>query len=176
MIKHPIRRWLVVTTAASAALLVAGVLDVAGADTSPTTPRSVEVKGTGLRDVSFKAGDTAIAAAYRDALASAIATARGKADFIAGQLGVSITGVHNLSEQSGTDDSQCDDGSYYGSTVTGTGGAGSAPSSAPALPRRRRHGNGGRPGAPGRTGTSARAARAPQCWVQADVTVDYTLS
>jgi hypothetical protein len=172
---NPIRRWLVVTSASAAALLVAGVLDVAGADTTPeSSSRTIEVKGTTTRDVSSKAGDGAIAGAYRAALADAISSSRSKADFIAGQVGSGVTRVHNVTEQSDSDDSYCDDDYSGGPTVTGAGGDGRSTAAAPR--RRRKHRNGGRPGAPGKTGASARAARAPSCYVQADVTVDYEIS
>jgi hypothetical protein len=155
----------------AAATVAAGTLGVADADTPTAQPRTIEVKGSAARPVSSKASEAGIAQTYRDALATAVSSTRGKADFLAGQVGASITGVQSVTEQSETDDSACDDDyESVAAPMGGSGGAGTAPK------RRRRPRNGGRPGAPGRTGTNARAARAPQCSVQADVTVAYAMS
>jgi len=87
----------------TAALVVAGTLGVASAE-SPTTAtpvRSVSVGGVGQAPITVEANAAAADAAYRQALAAAVADGKGKAEFLAGQAGATLAAVQSITEGGG---------------------------------------------------------------------------
>jgi hypothetical protein len=87
-------------------LLAAGVLGVAGAETTPppapvTTPRTVSVQGVATAPVASEASAEAANAAYRQAMAAAIADGQDKAKFLAEKAGATLGIVQSVGEGGG---------------------------------------------------------------------------
>ncbi len=91
---------------AAVGLLAAGVLGVAGgAETpapAPSAPqRTVSVQGVAGTPVASAAGPEAANAAYRQAMAAAIADGQGKAQFLAEKSGATLGAVQSVAEGGG---------------------------------------------------------------------------
>ncbi|MEA2358801.1 MAG: hypothetical protein QOI62_2061 [Solirubrobacteraceae bacterium] len=99
------RRWIGVVLTTAAALAVAGVLGVAGAQT-PATPaageRLVTVNGGGEAQVSSDASASDRRTAYRTALGAALDDAAAKAAFVAQRAGLTLGAVQSVTEQTGS--------------------------------------------------------------------------
>lgn len=111
------KRWISIVLSAAAALMIVGVLGVANADTGPApattaTPpaRVITVNGAGARGVADNAPAAEATAAYGQALADALADAKGKAQALATATGVALGSVQSLVEQSNTPISGCQGG------------------------------------------------------------------
>lgn len=91
---------------AAAGLLAAGILGVAGAETPPapapaTMPRTVSVEGVAGVPVPSEASAEAANAAYRQAMAAAIADGQSKAQFLAEKSGATLGQVQSVAEGGG---------------------------------------------------------------------------
>lgn len=87
-------------------LLAAGVLGVAGADTTPAPvpaaqPRTVSVQGVASAPIAAEANAEAANAAYRQAMAAAIADGQSKAQFLAEKTSATLGPVQNVAEGGG---------------------------------------------------------------------------
>lgn len=95
-------RRIVLLVSVAAAILVAGALGVAGADTPPASaPGGITVNGSATTTLKGSPSDADIAAAYKSQLGPAIDDARGKADVIAAKVGAAVGAVTAVVEQSG---------------------------------------------------------------------------
>jgi Protein of unknown function (DUF541) len=101
------RRWLSSVATAGAALALAGVVGTARADSGTPTPPAISVNGVGAQGVSEGASTDQVAAAYRAALAQALADAKAKAMLIAQTEGVTLGAVTGVTEQSSEDVGPC---------------------------------------------------------------------
>ncbi len=158
------RRWIGVVLAAAAALALAGVLGVAGAQqpaSTSTTQRLLTVNGGGSAEVGSEASTSVRRAAYGAALGAALEDARAKAAFLAGRSGLTLGAVQTLTEQTGSVLDGCV--AFAESTAGGE---------AKALPQVRR---------PRRKRTSAQTTQEPppgpyRCQAVASVTVSYAVT
>jgi uncharacterized protein YggE len=92
--------------AAAVGLLAAGVLGVAGADTTPapvptSAPRTVSVEGVAGVPVAADASAQDANAAYRQGMAAAIADGQDKARFLAEKTGATLGVVQSVGEGGG---------------------------------------------------------------------------
>lgn len=92
--------------AAAVGLLAAGVLGVAGADTTPapvptSAPRTVSVQGVGSAPIAAEANAQDANAAYRQGMAAAIADGQDKARFLAEKTGATLGAVQSVGEGGG---------------------------------------------------------------------------
>lgn len=92
--------------ATAVGLIAAGVLGVAGADTTPapvptSAPRTVSVQGIASVPVAADASGEAANAAYRQGMAAAIADGQDKARFLAEKTGATIGVVQSVGEGGG---------------------------------------------------------------------------
>jgi Protein of unknown function (DUF541) len=162
---------------AAAVLAAASMLGVAAAEAPTTTPsRSVSVQGVGGAPVDQAANASQANAAYRQAMASAIADGHEKAEFLAGKAGATLGLVQSIVENGGY--VQCsggEEGQYgeyrgeqpdFGASTRPTPGILGAAKAVtrPSGVRRRRSRHGG-----------AKAAAAVSCSVRAEVTLAYAL-
>ena len=87
-------------------LAVANMLGVAAAEaptTSPTTPvRMISVEGVATVPVTQGANRATATAAYREAMAAALADGQSKAEFLASKAGVTLSLVQNIAEGGGS--------------------------------------------------------------------------
>jgi Protein of unknown function (DUF541) len=91
---------------ASVALIAAGTLGVAGAETTTApvatvVPRTVSVQGVASAPVEPTASTAAATAVYRQAMAAAIADGQSKAQFLAEKTGATLGAVQSISEGNG---------------------------------------------------------------------------
>jgi len=91
------------------ALAAAGVLGVAGAETTPTTtapasppPRTVSVQGVAGAPIEPTASAASADAAYRQAMAAAVADGQSKAQFLAEKAGATLGAVQSVGEGGGS--------------------------------------------------------------------------
>jgi uncharacterized protein YggE len=155
-----------VVLAAAAALAVAGVLGVAGAQ-QPATPaageRLITVNGGGESQVSSEASAADRRAAYRTALGAALDDAAAKAAFVAQRTGLALGAVQSVTEQTGS----VLDGCVSFAALQGGGGEARPLPQVKKRPRPRK-----RAGAKPAQDTSGPF----QCQVVASVTVSYGLN
>ncbi len=86
----------------SVALFAASMLGVAVAEAPTGTPvRTVSVTGVGAAPIPQKAGASEANAAYREAMAAAVADGKGKAEFLIAKVGGSLSAIQSLSEGGG---------------------------------------------------------------------------
>jgi uncharacterized protein YggE len=93
------RRWLTAVTVAAAALVAAGIVGIAGADTAATTQRSISVNGFGQQSPPANADRGQLAATYHAALGDALDNAQSKAQLVAQKEGVTLGAVQNVTEE-----------------------------------------------------------------------------
>ena len=170
----------------TAALVVAGTLGVASAESPSTaTPvRTVSVGGVGQAPITVEASTAAADAAYRQALAAAVADGKGKAEFLAGQAGATLTAVQSITEGGGYVQCTSPESNYleykgaqpdFGYSSGGVVGAASAPASASppgtpvpvvkSAPKKKKHKK-----------TTGKKAAAASCFVSAQISLSYALS
>jgi hypothetical protein len=98
------------STAATAGLITAGVLGVAGAETPTSTtvggplaslPRTVGVQGVAHEAIDQNASAAQATAVYRQGMADAMADGQAKAQFLAGKAGVTLGPVQSIAEGGG---------------------------------------------------------------------------
>jgi uncharacterized protein YggE len=154
------RRWITAVSVAAAALMIAGVLGVAAADTQTPAAHTLSVNGAAQRTVPSNAPQEAFTVAYRAALDDSLDDAKAKADRIARKQGLTLGAVQAVTETSN---------SVLGGCMFGLYGA--ADSSAKSAPPKANH-----PRKPKRK-SAARAAQDQTypCPVQASVTVVYAI-
>ena len=92
-----------VTGGAAAAIVAGGILGVAGAEStsSSPTPRTVSVGGVAQVPIPQGANAATANAVYRQGLAAAIADGLNKAEFLASHASATVGPVHSLSEGGG---------------------------------------------------------------------------
>jgi uncharacterized protein YggE len=164
------RRWITAVGVATAALMTAGVLGSAGAQTQTPATHALSVNGAAQRTVPSNAGQEAFTAAYRSALDDALVDAKAKADQIAQKQGLTLGAVQALTETSNSVLGGCMMG--YGATDSAK--AVSAPPAVAKAPRPHR-----KPKSKAKAKPAARAAQNQDqvypCPVQASVTVVYAI-
>jgi hypothetical protein len=160
------RRWITAVGVAAAALMIAGVLGIAGAATPTPGAPTLSVNGAAQRIVPSSAPQEAFTVAYRAALDDALVDAKAKADRIAQKQGLALGAVQALTETSNSVLGGCMFG--YGAADSGSGK--SAPPAAKAPPKANH------PRKP-KPKTAARAAQNQTypCPVEASVTVVYAI-
>jgi hypothetical protein len=98
------------STAATVGLIAAGVLGVAGAETTTSTivsgapispPRMVSVQGVAREAIEQSASAAQATAVYRQGMADAIADGLAKAQFLAGKAGATLGAVQSIAEGGG---------------------------------------------------------------------------
>jgi hypothetical protein len=110
-------RILVAAAAVSVSALIAvGVLGVAGAETTPAPPasilpRTVGAQGVANAPIAPEASAEAAIAAYRQAMASAVADGQAKARFLAEKAGATLGAAQSIQEGGGY--IQCPEGEEY---------------------------------------------------------------
>jgi len=98
------RTWLGAVVVSAVALMVAGVLGVAGADpVAPGGQRAITINGVGSKVLRADASDADRDAAYQAALRAAVDQAQARAQFVAQRLGVTLGPVSSAVEQSQED-------------------------------------------------------------------------
>lgn len=164
---------------AAVGLLAAGILGVAGAETPPaptsTAPqRTVSVEGVAGVPVASEASGEAANAAYRQAMAAAIADGQGKAQFLAEKSGTTLGAVQSVAE--GTGYIQCPgEMEYQGAQPDfGQGAPVISAGSAVAAPRAVVHSR--HVSAKHRKRRKARKASAQTCALSTQVALVYALS
>jgi hypothetical protein len=164
------RRWITAVGVATAALMTAGVLGSAGAQTQAPATHALSVNGAAQRTVPSNAGQEAFTVAYRSALDDALVDAKAKADQIAQKQGLTLGAVQALTETSNSVLGGCMMG--YGATDSAK--AVSAPPAVAKAPRPHR-----KPKSKAKAKPAARAAQNQDqvypCPVQASVTVAYAI-
>jgi hypothetical protein len=168
-------------------LLAAGVLGVAGAETTPAPvpaaiPRTVGVQGVATAPIASEATAEAANAAYRQAMAAAVADGQGKAQFLAEKAGATLGPVQSVGEGGGY--VQCPGEEEYtgvqpdfGSVSSGDVYAPRASLAAGAVTQRARKPPVKRHKAKGKNGKSpAKAAAAVTCTLSTQVALVYQLS
>jgi Protein of unknown function (DUF541) len=165
-------RWLVATSAAACGLTLAGVLGIAGAQTTTTpappapAPRTVTANGAGGRDVPANAPVADVKSAYSASLADAIDDAKAKADALAAKTGLTLGAAQAVTEQTNTPLAACDSGPI----AYAKGGAVQERRTVkPKKPTRRRKAASKRAIAPSHDGPGT-------CTVAAGVTVTYAVA
>jgi hypothetical protein len=90
------------TAATAAALVAASMLGIASAE-APTTPpvRTVSVSGVAIVPVAQGASAAVATAAYRQAMAAAVADGQAKAEFLVGRAGATLAAVQSIAEGGG---------------------------------------------------------------------------
>jgi hypothetical protein len=170
---------------AGVALVAASMLGVASAE-APTTAltRSIDVQGVAKAPVGQGANAAAATAAYRTAMASAVADAQNKAEFLAAKAGVTLGAPQTIAEDGGFID--CAGGGEsgfveyegeqpdFGTAGPAVGGvrlaAPAAPAGAPVRPKpaiKRRHRKHRR---------TAKTALSATCTLTAQVSIAYAIS
>jgi len=96
------------STAAATGLIAAGVLGVAGAETTTTTAtpaiaplRTVSVQGVATEPIEQTASAAAATAVYRQGMADAVTDGQAKAQFLAGKAGATLGPVQDIGEGGG---------------------------------------------------------------------------
>jgi hypothetical protein len=98
------------STAATAGLIAAGVLGVAGAETPTSTtvsgaltslPRTVSVQGVARESIEQSATAAQATAVYRQGMTDAIADGLAKAQFLAGKAGATLGAIQSIVEGGG---------------------------------------------------------------------------
>lgn len=169
------------TIMAAALLLAASTLGVAAAEaptgTSAATP-TVSVEGVSSVAIAQEANAAAANAAYRQAMAAAVADGHGKAEFLAGQAGATLAAVQSIAEEGGSVECHAADASYveylgeqpdFGYTTRSEVVAPEAASTAAP-------GTTKKPVRKKRKKRKAKAATAAGCTVSAQVALAYALS
>lgn len=96
--------------AATAGLIAAGVLGVAGAETPTSTtvggplaflPPTVNVQGVAREAIDQNASAAQATAVYRQGMADAMADGQAKAQFLVGKAGATLGPVHSIAEDGG---------------------------------------------------------------------------
>jgi uncharacterized protein YggE len=164
------RRWTTAVGVAAAALMIAGVLGTAGAQTQTPATHTLSVNGAAQRTVASSAPQDTFTVAYRAALDDALDDAKAKADRIAQKQGLTLGAVQALTETSNSVLGGC----MFGYGAADSAGATSAPPAAKAPPKANH------PRKPKPKRKHKAAARAAQnetypCPVQASVTVVYAI-
>ncbi|HTR89125.1 MAG TPA: hypothetical protein VMG62_03335 [Solirubrobacteraceae bacterium] len=100
------RTALTAIAAAAAALVIANMLGVASAEAptaaTSTAVRSVNVQGVATVPLEQGASAATATAAYRQAMANAVADGLNKAEFLAGRTAVTLGAVQTLTEDGGS--------------------------------------------------------------------------
>jgi len=98
------RQWMLAVSVSVVALAAVGALGSAGAQapTPSTDQRLITVNGGAAVDLASDANAEGRRTAYRSALSRALDDAKDKAGFIAERTGVTLGGVHAVTEQSGS--------------------------------------------------------------------------
>jgi hypothetical protein len=98
------------STAVTAGLIAAGVLGVAGAETTTSTtvsgplassPRTVSIQGVAHEAIDQNASAAQATAVYRQGMADAMADGQAKAQFLAGKAGATLGPVQSIAEGGG---------------------------------------------------------------------------
>jgi hypothetical protein len=98
------------STAATAGLIAAGVLGVAGAETTTSTtvggpltspPRTVSVQGVAREAIDQNANAAQATAVYRQGMADAMADGQAKAQFLVGKAGATLGPIQSIAEGGG---------------------------------------------------------------------------
>ena len=169
----------------AAALVAVNALGIASAEapTTSTPLRALSVEGVGTSPIAQEADATVADAAYRQAMAAAMADGQSKAEFLAGKAAATLGSVQDIGESGGS--VQCHSGSeapypaYEGEepdfgSATAVSEVGNAPTFTPEVApvatthsvkkrkKRKKH--------------VAKAAAAVSCTVYADITLVYQLS
>ena len=166
------RRWITAVGVAAAALMTAGVLGSAGAQTQAPATHALSVNGAAQRTVPSNAGQDAFTVAYRAALDDAQDDAKAKADRIAQKQGLTLGAIQALTETSN---------SVLGGCMMGYGASDSAKavSAPPAVAKAPRPHRKPKPKSKAKAKPAARAAQTQDqvypCPVQASVTVVYAI-
>ena len=174
------------TAGAAAALVAASMLGVASAEAPTATPtRNVSVQGVATVPVAQGASAASATAAYRQAMANAVADGQGKAEFLAGKVGATLGNAQTVAEDGGGISCQDEESSYaeyqgeqpdFGyATIVGpvvragsSVGAASPPVSAVPKPKvkSRKH----------RKAATGKAAAVATCKLSAQVSLVYTIN
>jgi hypothetical protein len=163
------------------ALIAVGVLGVASAETTPAPPgsilpRTVSAQGVANAPIAPEASAEAAIAAYRQALASAVADGQGKARFLAEKAGATLGAVQSLEEGGGY--IQCPEGEEYQGAQPDFGyasGGGIVAGSSLAAPRRATPRT-RKPPVKRHKKHSAKAAAGAPCTLSTQVGLAYQLS
>ena len=170
--------------AAAAATVASGTLGAVAAEAPTISPtRSVSVGGVGIVAIAQHADGAAADAAYRQAMAAAVADGQSKAQFLAEKTGATLGAVQSVAEGGGsiacTGGSEGDYAEYEGEQpdfsngpaatpvrVFGAPAAGAAPALPKAKKKKRRR----------RVTSHARAAGAVSCKLSAEVSLVYAIA
>ncbi|HVR06134.1 MAG TPA: SIMPL domain-containing protein [Solirubrobacteraceae bacterium] len=162
------------------ALVGASVLGVAGAETTTTAsppatppPRTVSVTGAAEAPVEPTASAASADAAYRQAMAAAIADGQSKAQFLAEKVGATVGQVQSVGEGSGS--LQCPGEEEFTGTRPDFGSGGGVSFAAPAARVTMRRAPARKPRAKKRHALAHKSAVEP-CTVSAQVALVYLLS
>ncbi|MHB1808669.1 MAG: SIMPL domain-containing protein [Solirubrobacteraceae bacterium] len=169
-------------------LLAVGVLGVASAETTPAgstggsaQARIVSVEGVAKSSIEPTASEAAAKGAYREAMASAIADGKEKAQFLAEKAGSSLGAVQSIAEGSGY--ISCPEEEQYEGAEPDFGSGASVYSVRPQVAARPLSGRASTPAATGhkkvkkrrrRTG-KAKAAAVQACTLSTQVALSYEL-
>ena len=172
------------TVIAAASLVLAGVMGVAGAETSTTTsttatppPRTVSVEGVATEPIEQSANAAAATAVYRQGMADAVSDAQTKAQFLTSKVSATLGQVQSLAEGGGY--IECvGSNEYLGEQPDfGTGESFSVAPRAAAKSAPRVVKPAARPGKPKkRKKSSARKADVVTCTLSTQVSLVYALS
>jgi uncharacterized protein YggE len=162
------RRWTTALGVSAAALMIAGVLGSAGAQTQTPATHGLSVNGAGQRTVASNAPQDAFTTGYRAALDDALDDAKAKADRIAQKQGLTLGAVQAVAETSNSVLRGCMFG--YGLAASGSATAGPPVAKAPPKANRPR-----KPKPKPKPAARAAQDQSYPCPVQASVTVVYAI-
>jgi hypothetical protein len=168
---------------ATSALVAAGALGVAGADTTPAPaptsvlPRTVSVQGVASAPVASEASVATATAAYRQAMASAVADGQSKAQFLAEKAGAALGAVQSIGEGGGYISCPGEEEYQGGQPDFGSAGGGETFAAAPSVAGATvRHPAVRKPAAKHRKRHTAKQATAESCTLSTQVALAYLLS
>jgi uncharacterized protein YggE len=181
-----IRTKAALATAACLAGVISGSIAAAQADTSstaattPPTPASITVNGSGTITVDSSASTASVQASYLTALGSAMTDAQTKATALTTQVGDTLGTIENITEQSG--DGDLCSGPLFAAAGTAKGAP--VPAVSPGSSKKKSHGSKPKAAAleiPARATNAMAIVRTADisptsCTIEADVTVTYAMA